>query len=125
MKTIIDTSGKVLYATSIDIDLQPNEIAIDNLLQDNFITPYWNFNTETFYENATSQEISEASTPTEAIANEIVIDLLTKHKDKPLIGLSVSLWKQVGKTSGEQYLSAAVSEPYEKPATEAGKNPWE
>lgn len=79
MKTIIDTTGKVLYATSIDIDLQPNEIAIDNLLQDNFINPYWNFDTQTFYENATSQEISEANTPTEPIANEIVIDLLTKQ----------------------------------------------
>jgi hypothetical protein len=80
MKTIIDNiTGKVLYASSIDIDLQENEIAIDNLLQDNFINPYWNFDTETFYENATSQEISQASTTTEPIANEIVIDLLTKQ----------------------------------------------
>ena len=79
MKTIINTDGKVLFATSIDIDLQPNEIAIDNLLQDNFVNPYWNFDTETFYENATSQEISEASTQPEPIANDIVIDLLTKQ----------------------------------------------
>jgi hypothetical protein len=79
MKTIIDTTGKVLFATSIDIDLQPNEIAIDNLLQDNFVNPYWNFDTQTFYENATSQEISEAITQPAPIANEIVIDLLTKQ----------------------------------------------
>jgi hypothetical protein len=59
------------------------------------------------------------------VDRNLLIDLLTKHKDKPLIGLSISCWKQVGKTSGEQYLSAAVSEPYEKPATEADKNPWE
>jgi hypothetical protein len=78
MKTIIDSiTGKVLYATSIDIDLQPNEIAIDNLLQDNFVNPYWDFNTQTFYENATEQELLEE--PTLPIANEIVIDLLTKQ----------------------------------------------
>lgn len=78
MKTIIDSiTGKVLYATSIDVDLQENEIAIDNLLQDNFINPYWSFSNTTFYENATEQEILEE--PTLPIANEIVIDLLTKQ----------------------------------------------
>jgi hypothetical protein len=78
MKTIIDSiTGKVLYATSIEVDLQENEIAIDNLLEDNFINPYWNFANSTFYENATEQEILEE--PTLPIANEIVIDLLTKQ----------------------------------------------
>jgi hypothetical protein len=77
MKTIIDTTGKVLYATSIEVDLQENEIAIDNLLQDNFINPYWDFENSNFYENATEQEILEE--PTTPIANEIVIDLLTKQ----------------------------------------------
>ena len=78
MKTIIDSiTGKVLYATSIDIDLQPNEIAIDNLLQDNFVNPYWDFENRNFYENATEQEILEE--PTLPIDNEIVIDLLTKQ----------------------------------------------
>jgi hypothetical protein len=78
MKTIIDSiTGKVLYATSIDIDLQENEIAIDNLLEDNFINPYWDFENNNFYENATEQELLEE--PTQPIANEIVIDLLTKQ----------------------------------------------
>jgi hypothetical protein len=78
MKTIVNiNTGKVLFATSIDIDLQENEIAIDNLLQDNFVNPYWNFENSTFYENATEQEILEE--PTQPIANEIVIDLLTKQ----------------------------------------------
>jgi hypothetical protein len=78
MKTIVDSiTGKVLFATSIDIDLQENEIAIDNLLQDNFINPYWDFENSNFYENATEQEILEE--PTLPIANEIVIDLLTKQ----------------------------------------------
>ena len=78
MKTIIDTTGKVLYATSIDIDLQSNEIAIDELLQDNFINPYWNFDTETFYENATEQEIA-ATTPPSLTVNEVIIDLVTRQ----------------------------------------------
>jgi hypothetical protein len=78
MKTIIDSiTGKVLYATSIDIDLQENEIAIDNLLQDNFVNPYWDFENSNFYENASEQELLEE--PTLPIANEIVIDLLTKQ----------------------------------------------
>lgn len=78
MKTIVNiNTGKVLFATSIDIDLQPNEIAINNLLQDNFINPYWDFQNSNFYENATEQELSEE--PTQPIANEIVIDLLTKQ----------------------------------------------
>jgi len=79
MKTIIDSNtGKVLYATSIDIDLQSNEIAIDDLLQDNFINPYWNFANSTFYENATEQEIS-ATTPPSLTLNEVIIDLVTKQ----------------------------------------------
>ena len=78
MKTIIDSiTGKVLYATSIEVDLQENEIAIDNLLQDNFVNPYWDFENSKFYENATSQELLEE--PIQPIANEIVIDLLTKQ----------------------------------------------
>ena len=79
MKTIIHkNTGKVLYATSIDIDLQLNEIAIDNLLQDNFINPYWDFANNTFYENATAEEIA-ATTPTNLTVNEVIIDLVTKQ----------------------------------------------
>jgi hypothetical protein len=78
MKTIVDiNTGQVLFATSIDVDLQLNEIAIDNLLQDNFVNPYWNFDNSTFYENATEQQLEVE--PTLPIANEIVIDLLTKQ----------------------------------------------
>ena len=59
------------------------------------------------------------------VDRNLLIDLLTKHKEKPLISLRVSLWKQVSK-AGEQYLSAAVSEPFEKQAAGTpGKNPWE
>ena len=79
MKTIINiNTGKVLYATSIDIDLQENEIAIDNLLQEKFVVAYWDFENSVFYENATEQEISEV-TPPNLTANEIIIDLVTKQ----------------------------------------------
>jgi hypothetical protein len=79
MKTIINiNTGKVLYATSIDIDLQENEIAIDNLLQDKFVEAYWDFENSVFYENATEQEIAEVTLPT-LTANEIIIDLVTKQ----------------------------------------------
>lgn len=60
MKTIIDKkSGKLLYATIIEVELQPNEIAIDELLTDNFIVPYFDFKTREFYENATAEEIEQ------------------------------------------------------------------
>jgi hypothetical protein len=79
MKTIVDSNtGKVLYATSIDIDLKENEIAIDNLLQDNFVSPYWNFANSTFYENATAEEIA-ATTPTNLTVNDVIIDLVTRQ----------------------------------------------
>jgi hypothetical protein len=79
MKTIVDSNtGKVLYATSIDIDLKENEIAIDNLLQDNFVKPYWDFANNTFYENATAEEIA-ATTPPNLTVNEVIIDLVTRQ----------------------------------------------
>jgi hypothetical protein len=79
MKTIINiNTGKVLYATSIDIDLQENEIAIDNLLQDKFVVAYWDFENSVFYENATEQEIGEVTPPTLTV-NEVIIDLVTRQ----------------------------------------------
>lgn len=50
MKTVIDkNTGKVLYATIIDIDLLENEIIVDEFVVDNFENPYFNFETKTFY----------------------------------------------------------------------------
>lgn len=60
------------------------------------------------------------------VDRNLLIDLLTKHKDQPLIQISLSVWKQVSKTSGDPYLSIATSEPFEKASSApAGKNPWE
>jgi len=61
MKTIIDkNSGKLLYAVLEVENLQSNELAIDELLTENFVNPYFNFETRIFYENATSQEIADS-----------------------------------------------------------------
>jgi hypothetical protein len=61
MKTIIDkNSGKLLYAVLEVENLQSNELAIDELLTETFVNPYFNFETRTFYENATEQEIAES-----------------------------------------------------------------
>jgi len=60
MKTIIDkTSGKLLYCVTEITTLQENEIAVDELVTENFISAYYNFETKEFYEGATPEEISE------------------------------------------------------------------
>ena len=79
MKTIIDKiTGKVLYASLNEVDLKDNEMLIDSLLTENFVNPYWNFANGTFYENATEQEIFEASQQNVNI-DEVLIDLLSKQ----------------------------------------------
>jgi len=86
MKTIVDTTGKVLYATSVEIDLQENEIEIDDLLQDNFINPYWDFDTQTFYEAANQSEINDVRIPQvleiDLYYTGLISELLRKHIEK-------------------------------------------
>ena len=61
MKTILDkNSGKVLYATISDFVDTETEMAINELLTETFVNPYFNFETRTFYENATEQEIVDS-----------------------------------------------------------------
>ena len=60
MKTIINKlSGKALYCVTEITTLQDNEIAVDELPTENFISAYYNFDTKTFYEGATEEEIAE------------------------------------------------------------------
>ena len=60
MKTIIDrTNGKLLYCITEITTLQANEIAVDELLTENFISAYYNFETKEFYEGASVEEIAE------------------------------------------------------------------
>jgi hypothetical protein len=86
MKTIIDNTGKVLYATSIETELQENEIEIDALLTDDFINPYWDFETLSFYEAATSIEINDFRIPQaldiDLYYTGLISDLLRKHIEK-------------------------------------------
>ena len=87
MKTIIDSNtGKVLYATVIDIDLQENESEIDALLTESFVNPYWDFDTQTFYEQATQTEINDVRIPQaleiDLYYTGLISDLLRKHIEK-------------------------------------------
>ncbi len=58
MKTILDkNTGHELFATLVAIDLCVNEIAVDEVRTDFMIKPYFNFETRTYYEMATAEEI--------------------------------------------------------------------
>ena len=60
MKTIIDKiTGKLLYCVTENTTLQENEIAVDELLTESFISPYFNQNTTEFYEGATAEQVTE------------------------------------------------------------------
>ena len=76
---IIKIGVKYLPSISItEVDLKENEVAINSLLTENFVNPYWNFANGTFYENATEQEIALAQAPTVTV-NEVIIELVTKQ----------------------------------------------
>jgi hypothetical protein len=60
MKTILDkTSGKVLYCVTEITTLQENEIAVDELVTEKFVSAFYNFETKEFYEGASEEEIAE------------------------------------------------------------------
>jgi hypothetical protein len=60
MKTIINKqSGKVLFAIA-NFEDTDTEIAIDEILTDYFVVPYFNQETREFYEGATPEEIEQA-----------------------------------------------------------------
>lgn len=76
MKTIIDkTSGKVLYCVNEITTLQDNEIAVNELVTENFVSAFYNFDTKEFYECATSEQIAEANKP-------IVPEIITRRQFK-------------------------------------------
>lgn len=60
MKTIIDKkTGKVLFAAEDNYQVLANEMAVNEILTENYITPYFNKVSRTFFEGATAQEIAE------------------------------------------------------------------
>jgi hypothetical protein len=77
MKTIIDnTTGKVLYCVTEIDSLKENEIAVNELLTEDFVSAFYNFETKEFYEGATETEMElhnlEVSTQKKQIANELL-----------------------------------------------------
>jgi hypothetical protein len=87
MKTIIDSNtGKVLYSTSIETELQENEIEIEALLTESFVKPYWDFDAQTFYEGATTQEINDVriaqALEIDLYYTGLISELLRKHIEK-------------------------------------------
>lgn len=73
MKTIIDkNTGQLLYATTLDFDLQENELAISEILNENFVKPFYNFETKKFYEKATQLEIDNSVIITEQTKEELI-----------------------------------------------------
>jgi hypothetical protein len=76
MKTIIDKSGKVLFATLDDnYQTNENEILVNELVTENFVSAFYNFETKDFYEGATPEEILEANKP-------IVPEVITRRQFK-------------------------------------------
>jgi|GWRWMinimDraft_6_1066014.scaffolds.fasta_scaffold148201_1 hypothetical protein len=62
MITIVNkNTGEVLGGTIVDVTLNENEISINELLTESYVKPYFNFETRTFYEGATQEEINEAN----------------------------------------------------------------
>ncbi len=52
MKTIIEeATGKYLFTTVVEVELQEGQIEIDEILTEAFESPYFNFETRAFYEN--------------------------------------------------------------------------
>lgn len=50
MKIVINKlTGQVLYASITEVELLENEIAIDEILTENFENPYFDFENKTFY----------------------------------------------------------------------------
>ncbi len=63
MKTIIEIATNKVVGATYSNECLITEILIDELLTDNLVKPYFNFDTREFYEGATQQEIDEANKP--------------------------------------------------------------
>lgn len=108
MKTIINkNSGEVLYGTAVEVDLQENEIAIDEVLTAYFVKPYFNLETRTFYEGATEEEISE--------------------ENKPIVPFEVALWRirVILKVMGLETIIETALESLPEPTKTGAKYIWQ
>lgn len=69
MKTIIEKATNKVVGATYSNECLDTEILIDELLTDNLVKPYFDFDTREFYEGATQQEIDQAfkdKTPAES-----------------------------------------------------------
>jgi hypothetical protein len=69
MKTIIEIATNKVVGATYSNECLETEILIDELLTDNLVKPYFNFDTRTFYEGATQEEIDQSfkdKTPAES-----------------------------------------------------------
>lgn len=69
MKTIIEIATNKVVGVTYSNECLDTEILIDELLQVPMVKPYFNFDTRTFYEGATPEEIDQAfknATPAES-----------------------------------------------------------
>jgi hypothetical protein len=69
MKTIIEISTNQVVGVTYSNECLETEVLIDELLQVEMVKPYFNFDTRTFYDGATPQEIEQAfkdKTPAES-----------------------------------------------------------
>jgi hypothetical protein len=79
-------------------------------------------NTGALFINSRKTSANQPDTRGEiAVDRELVIAQLKKTPEGP-IKLALASWNKTS-AAGNDFQSLAVSEPYEKPATE--KNPWE
>jgi len=68
MKTIIEIATSQVIGATYSNECLETQTLIDELLQVEMVKPYFNFDTRTFYEGATQEEIDQAfkdATPTE------------------------------------------------------------
>jgi len=61
MKTIINIATNQVVGVTYSNECLDTEILIDELLTDNLVKPYFNFDTREFYEGATPEEINQAN----------------------------------------------------------------
>jgi len=60
MKTIIEIATNQVVGVTLNDECLETEVLIDELLQVQMVKPYFNFDTRTFYEGATPEEIEQA-----------------------------------------------------------------
>lgn len=91
MKSIVKKiTGLFVCCTAIEVDLQEDEVLVDLVPQIGILKPYYNFETQSFYETALDSEITANQNALENTEDEnIVLQLITdgnelykRHKER-------------------------------------------